>query len=236
MPQARARAPVPVVVSIGGSVLLRGEADGRYLEKLAVLLRTLGREMPLLVTTGGGRTARDYIQLGREFGLTEVELDEIGIEVTRLHARLLAGRIGPPTPAVPPTSVAEAVRELRHASPIVMGGTEPGHTTDGVAALLAVRTRAGRVVNATDVDGIYERDPRTDPRARRIEHLPWPEFRAMVQAATTTDAGQHFLFDRFGADLLARSRLPLFIVHGRDLRNLENAIRGRRFHGSRVGE
>lgn len=230
------RAPVPtVVLSLGGSVLLTGDEDRRYLERLADLLRRLGSEIPLLVTTGGGRTAREYIHLGRELGLTEVELDEIGIDVTRLHARLLAARIGAPTPAAPATSVAEAVGELRHASPIVLGGTEPGHTTDGVAALLAVRTRAKRLVNATDVDGIYEQNPRTAPGTARLERLTWPEFRSMVYAATSTDAGQNFLFDRFGADLLAEAKIPLLVVPGRDLPNLEAAIRGRRFRGSRVG-
>lgn len=216
-------------------MLVTGAEDRLYLEGLAALLRRLGAETPLLVTTGGGRTAREYIRLGRDLGLTEVELDEVGIEVTRLHARLLAARIGPPCPSRPPMTVSEAVHELRHASPVVLGGTEPGHTTDGVAALLAVRVRAARLVNATDVDGIYERDPRKDPAARRIDRMGWSEFRAMVAASTSTEAGQNFLFDRLGVDLLARVGIPLFVVDGRDLANLEVALRGGRFRGSRVG-
>jgi uridylate kinase len=234
MPKSPSAPPAPVVLSVGGSVLVTGTEDRSYLEGLAALVRRLGTEVPLLVTTGGGRTAREYILLGRELGLTEVELDEIGIEVTRLHARLLAARVGPPCPSRPPTTVSEAVHELRQASPVVLGGTEPGHTTDGVAAMLAVRVRASRLVNATDVDGIYERDPRKDPTARRIERLGWPEFRAMVHAGTSTEAGQNFLFDRLGVDLLARSGIPLFVVDGRDLANLENALKGARFAGSRV--
>jgi len=226
----------PVVVSIGGSVLLTGSGDTEYLAQLADLLRRLGAERPLVVTVGGGRTARDYIQLGRALGLTEVELDEVGIEVTRLHARLLAARIGPPAPAHPPTTVPAVVEHLRTGSPVILGGTEPGHTTDGVAALVAVRLRAARVVNATNVDGIYDRDPRTNPDARRIERLSWSEFRAMVHAGTSGEAGQNFLFDRLGADALARARIPLLIVPGRDLANLEAAIAGRPCRGSRVGE
>ncbi|MGP8076857.1 MAG: UMP kinase [Thermoplasmata archaeon] len=224
----------PVVVSVGGSVLLTGSGDREYFELLADLLRRLGAERPLVVTTGGGRTAREYIQLGRNLGLTEFELDEVGIEVTRLHARLLAGRIGPPAPAHPPTTVPAVVEQLRTGSPVILGGTEPGHTTDGVAALVAVRIRAARVVNATDVDGVYERDPRTHPHARRIEHLTWPEFRAMVHAGTSGEAGQNFLFDRLGADALARAHIPLLIVPGRDLGNLEAAISGRPCRGSRI--
>lgn len=225
---------VPVVVSMGGSVLLSGDRDAEYLAELAGLLGRVGRSIPLVVTTGGGRTARDYIRLGRSLGLTNVELDELGIDVTRLHARLLAGRIGPPTPTHPPTSIREAVEAVRHASPVVLGGTEAGHTTDGVAALLAVRLRAARLVNATDVDGIYDADPRTSRTARRLERLPWSEFLRLVHASAPGEPGQTFVFDRLGAETLSRASIPLSVVSGRDLPNLESAIEGRPFVGSRV--
>jgi len=154
--------------------------------------------------------------------------------VTRLHARLLAGRIGLPTPAHPPTTVAAAVQEIRQGSPVIMGGTEPGHTTDGVAALLAVRLRAVRIVNATSVDGIYDRDPRTHTGAKRLERISWSRFREMVHAGASSDAGQQFPFDHLAANVLARAEIPLAIVQGRDLVNLERAIEGRTFDGSHV--
>jgi len=225
----------PVVVSIGGSVLVTGDGDGPFLERLAAMLRRLGGRFPLAVTVGGGRTAREYIRLGRELGLTEVELDEIGIDVTRLHARLLAAAIGPPAPAHPPETVRAAVAALVHASPVVLGGTEPGHTTDGVAALLAVRLRARRLVNATDVPGVFDRDPRSDPAARRLDRLDWKAFQAMVHRGAPGEAGQNFLFDRLGADLLARASIPLAVVAGRQLSDLERAIVGRPFEGTVVG-
>lgn len=224
------------MVSIGGSVLLTGTGDREYLEQLASLLREAGERGPLAVTTGGGRTAREYIALGRQLGLTEVELDELGIEVTRLHARLLAARVGPPTPAHPPTTLREAVQELAHASPVVLGGTEPGHTTDAVASLLAVRIRASHVVNATNVDGVYDRDPRRDPTARRIDRLTWPEFRDQVRREATGAAGENYLFDRLGAEALARAEIPLAVVQGRDLEQLRAAVEGREFQGTQIGQ
>jgi uridylate kinase len=218
-------APSPVVLSVGGSVLLRSdpEGDAKFFAALADLLREFGRSTPLAVTTGGGRVAREYIGLGRT-----------GIDVTRIHARLLAARIGPPTPLKVPTTTADAANELARASPVVLGGTEPGHTTDGVAALLAVRLKAGRVVNATRVAGLYDKDPRTHTDARRYNHLRWDAFRSVVYGSTGTEAGQEFVFDRFGADLLARAKIPLAIVDGRDLPNLRNALNGLPFNGTRV--
>ena len=227
----------PVVLSVGGSVILSGDptSDTTYLGELASLLREFGRETPLAVTTGGGRTAREYIRLGRALGLTEVELDEIGIEVTRIHARLLAARIGPPTPLRPPPSTADAAHELDRASPVVLGGTEPGHTTDGVAAMLAVRLRAARLVNATRVAGLFDKDPRVHRDAKRLERVGWDEFRSIVHRSAGAEAGQEFVFDRLGADQLHRANIPLAIVDGRDLPNLRAALEGRPFVGTQVG-
>jgi len=234
--EGRGHAPAsPVVVSVGGSVLLRDEDDARYFVGLAELLQRLGRSTPLVVTTGGGRTAREYIRLGAALGLTGVELDELGIDVTRLHARLLAGRIGLPTASHPPATVREAVEAVRHGSPVVLGGTEPGHTTDAVAALIAVRLRASRVVNATDVDGLYDADPKTHPGARRLDRIGWPELLDLLRRTTAGEPGQNFPFDRLGAEALARASIPLSIVAGRDLTNLARAITGEPFIGTVVG-
>jgi uridylate kinase len=234
MTEPREAGVAPVLLSMGGSVLVTGEGDERFLPELAALLTKVARDIPLVITTGGGRVAREYIHLGRALGLTETELDELGIDVSRLNARLLAAVLGPPCPPHPPTSIAEAVREAHRSRLVVLGGTEPGHTTDGVAGLLAERLRAQRLVNATRVPGLFERDPRKDPTARRIDRLDYPGFRQMVDAAVAGTAGQQFVFDRLGLESLARAKIPLRIVQGRDLPNLEKALRGAEFVGSEI--
>jgi uridylate kinase len=232
MPRSASTAARPVVLSVGGSVLVTGRDDLDYLTRLAALIGRVGRGRTLVVTTGGGRVAREYIDLGRSLGLTEVELDEIGIDVTRLHARLLAAKVGPPAPVHIPTTISSAVQEAHRNSPVVLGGTEPGHTTDGVAAMIAVRLRAERVVNATAVDGVYDRDPARDAQARRHDRMSWEAFRAMIHSQTTSTAGQRFVFDQLGANVLAGARIPLLVVDGRELENLEKAIEGQPFDGS----
>lgn len=232
MPRART-API-VVLSIGGSVFRTGDGDAAYLRKLTSLLHEVATSHRLLVTVGGGRTAREFIELGRELGLTPIELDELGIEVTRIHARLLASLLGPPVSPTPATTIAEAVREAGRGGIVVLGGTEPGHTTDGVAALLAARLRADRVVNATSVSGLFDKDPRRERSARRIERASWEELRAQITSVGRGAPGQQFVFDALGAELLARSQIPLWIVDGRDLDQLEAALLGRPFIGTRV--
>lgn len=230
-----ARLAPPAVLSLGGSVLLMGDGDRAYLGALAEMLLRVAQTRPLAIVVGGGRTARQYIALGREMGLSEVELDELGIDVTRLHAKLVAHLLGPDAPPRPPASITEAAGEVSRWPVVVMGGTEPGHTTDGVAALLAERVHAGLMVNATSVQGLFDSDPRTHPEAQLIPRMGFAEFVTWVRERTAGKAGQEFVFDRLGAESLARSKIPLAVVNGRELKNLEAALEGRAFAGSWVG-
>jgi uridylate kinase len=99
---------------------------------------------------------------------------------------------------------------------------------------LAVRLRAARFVNATRVGALYDHDPELHPNAVRLPKLSWDEFRAIVHRDATGKAGQRFLFDRLGADLLHRAQIPLEIVDGRDLAELSAALEGRPLRGTHV--
>ena len=83
-----------VVISLGGSIIIPGDRDGEFLKRFASLLRELSKERELFVVCGGGKTARTYINIGRELDGTERQLDEMGIMATRLNARLLQLALG----------------------------------------------------------------------------------------------------------------------------------------------
>lgn len=223
----------PVVLSLGGSVLARDEIDTSYVRKLAKLLIGLSADYKLYVVTGGGKIARYYIRAARELGADENSLDEMGIEVTRLNARVLIAALGDHACHTPPRNYEEAVHAARTHRIVVMGGVSPGITTDAVSALLAERVRARRVVNATSVDGAYTSDPKKDPSARKIPRMSHKELLELV-GSTPAGAGPNTVFDPVGARILERSRITLAIVDGLDLDNLRSALEGREFEGTVV--
>src|SRR3989442_5179854 len=165
-----------VVVSLGGSVLVPGDDDARYLRDLAALFREVSERVKLFVVRGGGRIARYYIETGRELGIGERTLDEFGIAVTRLNARLLAAALAGRANREPATTYAEAAKMARRHPIVVMAGTRPGHTTDRVRASLARFVHAARIVNATSVGGVHTTEPPEDPQAPLLQpvSLPWP--------------------------------------------------------------
>ena len=223
----------PVVLSLGGSVLIKDDGDTSYLRKLAKILIGASAKYKLYVVTGGGRIARYYIKVARELGADESFLDEMGIDVTRLNARLMIVALGDKAYHVPPKDYDEALRAGKTHSIVVMGGVSPGITTDAVSALLAERVKAKRLVNATSVDSAYTADPAINSSAQRIPKMTHKELVALV-SGTPSGAGPSTVFDPVGARVLERSKISLSIVDGRDLPNLMDALEGKKFKGTVV--
>jgi uridylate kinase len=221
-----------VVLSLGGSVLVRDEGDTSYIRKLAKILIGVSARHKLYIVTGGGKIARYYIKTGRDLGADESFLDELGIEVTRLNARLLITALGDHSCHAPPKNYDEALHAGRTHSIVVMGGVSPGITTDAVSALLAERVKAKRLVNATSVDGAYTADPKKDPEAKRIPTMTHSELISLV--GHSTGAGPNNVFDPVGARVLQRSKISLAIVDGNDMVNLRDALEGKKFKGTLV--
>ncbi len=222
-----------VVVSLGGSILVPGEDDARFLRNLTALLRNVSRKVRLFAVTGGGRVSRYYIETGRELGISERHLDELGIGVTRMNARLLGAALQGRANREPAASYAEAARLARRHAIVLMAGTRPGHTTDRVSASLARFVGAARIVNATSVDGVYTADPRKESGARRLDRMTFEELVRLTGEGHRA-AGPSMVFDPLAARVLARDRIPLSVVSGRDLDALEAAILGRPFRGTLV--
>ncbi|MGC9060617.1 MAG: UMP kinase [Thermoplasmata archaeon] len=208
-----------IVISIGGSVFLKGSD---YIRAIGSMLDTLSKNYRFAVTVGGGRIAREYINMGRELGGDETTLDELGIAVTRLNARLLVLALPSAYPLIPET-VEDAYRCFRQGGIVVMGGTTPGHTTDAVAAMLAEKMRAKKLINVTNVDGLYDKDPRKYSDAKKIERCTFDELLKMLSQSEYT-AGQSHIFDLLGAKILKRAGIKLIIVSGENIDLLKDVI------------
>lgn len=221
-----------VVVSIGGSVLVPGDDDAAYIRRLADMLREVASEAQVAVVVGGGREARRYVDMGRALGGSVRELDELGIGITRVNARLLTVALGDIANTEIPVKADDCARMSEPGRIAVMGGTEPGHTTDAVSAMIAERMGADRIVNASNVDAVYSADPRADPDAVRYERMTIAQLKEVVYQ--DHDAGKSSVFDPLGVSIAMRERIDILMVNGRDLEELRNAILGKPIKGTFV--
>ncbi|HET7324064.1 MAG TPA: UMP kinase, partial [Halococcus sp.] len=143
-----------LVVSLGGSVLAPRDPDrvgahAAVIEDLASEGHTIG------AVVGGGTVAREYIHTARALGANEIELDQLGIDTTRLNARLLIAALSERAATSPARDYETAGAALRRGEVAVMGGVAPGQTTDAVSAALAEYVDADLLIYATSVPGVF---------------------------------------------------------------------------------
>lgn len=219
------------VISLGGSLIWkRGAIRTAYIKEFHNIVREYSRKDKICVVVGGGEIARKYVQVGRKLGLDEFLLDYLGIMATRINASLFISEDSYPTV---PLNVEEAVKALATHNLVFMGGTEPGHTTDAVALMVAERTKCKEVINLSNVDGIYDKDPRKHRDVKLIEKISYD--RALKMALESyTGASTNFVMDPLAIKIAARSKIVIKILNGNDLENFKKALEGKKFYGTTI--
>jgi uridylate kinase len=214
-----------IVVSIGGSVLVPDLSAERVQAHADVVDDLVADGHEVAVVVGGGSVARRFIGTARELGATEYDLDAVGIDVTRLNARLLSAALDSPADPAPVESNEAARTAVRHGETPVMGGTVPGHTTDAVSALLAETLSADLLVYATSVDGVYSADPDEDDGAERHDRLTPGELVDAI-ASIETAAGSKAPVDLLAAKVIERSGLRAVVLDGTEPSRVAEAAAG----------
>ncbi len=222
-----------IVLSLGGGIVNpEGTPDSEFVKKLAKLLAESRANFGIVV--GGGRGARLYAQAARELGANEFEADEIAIVSTRQNAMLIAAALA--GTACP--NVFSDFRRARDAAGkyriVVMGGTIPGITTDTDAALLAEALHAKKLINMSNVDAIYDSDPKEDRNAKKYATMKYDELIALAARGDARKAGTNFVFDLVACKLIARSGIEGHFIDGRKLEELKKAIKGKQHSGTVV--
>lgn len=222
-----------IVVSLGGSVVVPDIVDTDYIERFTALLKSY-KNKRFYVVVGGGKTARVNIKAARDHGENEYMLDKIGIFATRLNASILLTYLRDVAYPNIPATVDEAAENGANYSVIVMGGTEPGHTTDTVSMLLAERLNCKRVINATAVDGIYNVDPNKDKQAMLLKKIGYKEAVSLT-VSETINAGPNVVLDLLSIKLAERSNIEIDVINGKNIENFKNCIDNKQFYGTVVG-
>ncbi|WP_420640334.1 UMP kinase [Candidatus Poriferisocius sp.] len=163
--------------------------DGAIATQIATEIVKVREEfrVDVAVVVGGGNIWRGMIGAGA--GMDRAQADYMGMLATVINALALQDtleRLNQPTrvqTAIGMAQVAEpyirrrAIRHLEKGRVVIFaaGTGNPFFTTDTAAALRAVEIEAGALLKGTHsgTDGVYTADPRVDPDAQRLEHVPY---------------------------------------------------------------
>ncbi len=210
-----------IVIKLSGS-LFNYETNPAQLNDYIQLIKKISNVYQPVIITGGGKIARFYINLSRSLGMDESGLDLIGIQVSHLNARLLISGLAEYCYPLPPRNLEEISIARLSGLAIVTGGIYPGQSTNATSALIAERVGATKFYNATDVDGIYDSDPRTNPAANKYDKINVQDCVDILKSEKSM-AGTYDLMDLISLKVIERSKLPT-VVFKSTIDNIEKLV------------
>ncbi len=220
------------VVKLGGA-LFRRDPDVTALKEMGKVLEGFVEEgNQLVVIAGGGENARTYISAARKLGAEESTCDLLGIQITRANAELLRLALGSIASSKIPTTLSDLPHCVGSGKAVVMGGLQPGQSTNAVAALAAEITRAEILVNGTDVEGVYTEDPKKNPKAKLVRAVHVDKLLNWAMSGEVF-AGRYELLDPLAIKIMQRAKIPTKFVSLGDPGNIIAALQGKDI-GTRV--
>ena len=213
-----------ITLSLGGSIINPGQIDVPFLEQFSKAIHELIPKYKFMIVCGGGKVARDYISALPK-GLHEGERDYMGIAATWLNAKLLSYYFKEYSAPVLPNTVEELMQQLRQYDVGLSGGFLPAVKTDEDAAIVADLFGSPILINVTNVDGIYDKDPRKHSDAKKFDSLTYREFYEVV-SPLSLGAGSNAPFTLIAAKICERSNIRI-IICPKDVDKVKQAIKGK---------
>jgi len=211
-----------IVIKLSGQVF--GMERTKELKDYAAFFVKQSKICQPVIVAGGGKIARYFINHARSSGADESTLDELGIEISRLNAKLLIYALKDNAYPHPPTNLTEVKQAVDSGLIVVTGGLHPGQSTNGTAALIAEKINAAEFLNATDVDGIYDSDPNKNKKAKQFKRIELKDLRSLLVHEDSM-AGGYDLMDIVALKVIERSKIKTKIIKS-DIKTIEKAIKG----------
>ena len=220
-----------IVISLGGSLIIPEKINVNFLKKFRkLILEYIKKGNKVAIMCGGGRTARYYIKEANKVKkLSNHNNDLIGTLATRLNGELIRSIFS--EYAYEKVIYDPTKKIKKQKKKIIVGaGYLPGWSTDKDAVLLAKNLKAKTVINLTNVDYVYDKNPKLYKNAKPIKQISWKDFLKII--GTKWKAGRNVPFDPLAAIEAKKSKIKVIIINGHNLENFKNLLDGKRFKGT----
>lgn len=214
------------VISLGGSLIVPGEINSAFLKKFKDII--LLQDAKFVIICGGGAVARNYQKAVKEIVGDEKEAqDWIGISATHLNAFLLKCIF---YEHAEKDIIQDPTKKFKFNKKIVLaGGWKPGWSTDYDAVQIAKNISTDTIINISNIDYVYDSDPKKNPNAKPLKQISWQDFRKLV--GDKWQPGLNMPFDPIAAKEAEKDKLKVIII-GKDLDNFKKILDGEEFEGT----
>jgi len=218
------------IISLGGSLIVPDEVDFKFVRKFReLIIKKVGSGNKFIIVCGGGGLNRKYNEAAKKVKkLSNEELDWIGIYATRYNAELIKILFGSLAHS---EIITNPHKKLSTKKPIIIGaGFKPGWSSDYDAVYLADTYGAKKVVNLSNIDYAYNKDPKKFKNAKPIKKTNWKEFRKIV--GNKWEPRMNKPFDPIASREAEKLGLEVSILNGKNLKNFDNYLDERKFVGT----
>ncbi|MBI2107781.1 UMP kinase, partial [Candidatus Woesearchaeota archaeon] len=197
------------VISLGGSLIVPGEIDTGFLKSFKKVLESyIKKGCRFVIVCGGGRTARKYQEASSDVAeVDDEDLDWIGIMATRLNAYLVKTAFKEYAEDYIITDPTKKISFRKNI--LIAAGWKPGRSTDYDTVLIANQLKAREIINMSNVDYVYDKDPKKFRNAKPVWEAKWKDFRKLISGSWT--AGLNAPFDPIAAEEAEKSGLKVMI-------------------------
>ncbi len=219
-----------IIISLGGSLVAPNDIDTAFLK---VFKKTLGKFLDskkFFIIVGGGKVCRNYQQALLEFGADNKDRDLMGIDVSRLNARVVKQVFGDSAYSEVITNPTKKISTKKDI--IVAGGWKPGWSTDYCSVILAKNMGIKTIVNLTNIDYVFDKDPNKFKNAKAIKEITWKDFRKIVGDKWTP--GLSAPFDPRASKMAEILKIKVLMVNGKHLDRFENFLNNKAFVGTAI--
>lgn len=222
-----------IIISLGGSLVVpeKNFLATRYLLAFRKLILKFSKNIRFFIIVGGGKICRFYQSEAKKIGATNNELDWLGIYTARLNGRFVKSFFVEKD--VYDEIICSPLEKIKTNKKLVFfGAWKPGWTTDFVSVRLAQTYNIKEIINLTDVDYIYDKDPDKFKNAQPIKNITWAEYIKIV--GTKHQPGGNHPFDPKASLLAKKLKARLISINGHNLTVVENYLTGKKFVGTIV--
>ncbi len=220
------------VISVGGSLIVPEEINTNFLNKFKQFIENqIKNNWRFIIVAGGGWTAREYQNAARAFGKpSSMDLDMLGIHATRINAFLLKTLL---SDFAHDEVVLNPPGKIKFEEKVLVAAEEnPGAkaTSDYGAVKMAEYAGTDKIINLTNVDYVYDKNPKDYPDAKPLKKITWEEFFKVLPE--DWESGGHAPFGPAASKEADKKNLEVVIVNGDNLEELEKYLNNKNFKGT----
>lgn len=222
-----------VIISVGGSIIIpKTGFDVPFLKEFRkLILGEVKKGKKFNIVIGGGATCRQYQAAAKSVvpTLTPLDLDMIGIHTTYYNAQFVKYLF---KDIAYPEVVTDPTQHIKTSKPLIIGsGWKPGCSTDKDAVLMAKTYGVTELINLSNIDYVYDKDPKEHHDAKVVYDMTWKQFRKDI-VGNDWKPGMNAPFDPIASKQAEQLKLTVSILRGTNLKQVKQAIQGKKFEGT----